>query len=99
MRPAFDLEARQADRCAVVSTFVRARLKDVITLGSIVEAYRWTDCAWLQPYDKAGNKVRVGRDGAIQRQQLVQEWLYFLVNGFIMPLLQVRLACPEPAPS
>ena len=77
---------RRSSTLTVVTSFVRARRSDVITLEAFACGFRLTDCEWLHP------RGRVDRDSAIRRVEILHEWLYFVIDGFVMPLLKVHTA-------
>ena len=74
----------------VVSRFVRAARHDQFSLHSALQGWRIVDCAWLE--SGHGPAQRVSPSDARKREQLLAELVFWLVEGFLTPLLRVRAA-------
>lgn len=75
--------------CSGIERFLTLRRHESFTLHSVLVGFRTTDCAWLAP---AGIKLeaRVTPGDSQKRTELLQEFLWWLFDGFLIPLIKVH---------
>jgi hypothetical protein len=74
---------------ADVDRFVSLRRFETFTLHYVVQGFCMTDCRWLEP-DRFVKDSRLSVGDARKRQELVEEFIWWLFEGLLIPLLKVR---------
>ncbi|CDZ98129.1 telomerase reverse transcriptase [Phaffia rhodozyma] len=70
-----------------VDKFIRLRRYETMTLHTVLQGFSILECGWLEP----GNFVRgsrVSEGDARKRKELAAEFLLWLFEGFLIPLLR-----------
>jgi telomerase reverse transcriptase len=71
-----------------VTVFLRQRRHETCTLHSLLQGFKVMDCAWLAPAGFVPG-ARVTEGDARKRRELLAEFLWWLFDGFLIPLLKV----------
>lgn len=81
-----------------VASFLRLRRYESITLHSVLQGFKVNDCVWLAP---AGfyEVSRITEGDARKRRELLAEFVWWLFDGFLIPLLKVRRRTHPPGPT
>ena len=79
---------------AGVEQFVKGRRFESITLHSVLQGFSTQECDWLLPRNHAARHQRPSVTDAIKRRELVEEFLYWYFDSFVIPVLRVRITGP-----
>lgn len=60
-----------------------------MTLHEIMQGFSISECRWLEP-DGAKPGARVSVGDALKRKEILSEFIFWLFDGFIVPLIKVR---------
>jgi telomerase reverse transcriptase len=71
-----------------VKEIIYARRFETITLHRILQGFSTSECDWLMP---PGPQLRVSVSDALKRRELLEEFLFWYFDGFILPLLKVSM--------
>lgn len=74
----------------MVSRFITCRRYETINLHEILQGISTKDCDWLESKKKGSTAQRVCYSDSLKRRELVEEFLYWYFNSFLIPLLKVR---------
>ena len=67
------------------------RRYETFTLHSILQNFRTSDCVWLMPNTPGSLKQgRVSVSDSLKRLELLQEFLFWYFDSFLIPLIRVR---------
>ena len=81
--------------CTDVEQFIKGRRFESITLHLVLQKFSTQECDWLLPENHAARHQRPSVTDAIKRRELVEEFLFWYFDSFIIPLLRVRIAHPH----
>lgn len=71
--------------------FVELRRYETFTLHQLLQGFSTSACEWLMPSGKkAQAQGRVCVSDALKRRELLEEFMFWYFDGFLMPLLKVR---------
>lgn len=76
----------EADLFTDVKSFITSRRYETTTIHNILQGFSITECDWLAP-DRA--QPRVTLTDALKRRELLQEFLFWYFDSFLIPLLRV----------
>ena len=69
------------------------RRYETTTVHNVLQGFRTADCDWLMPHTPGALKqARVSVTDALKRRELLEEFVLWYFDGFLIPLLKVRLA-------
>ncbi|KAG0348607.1 hypothetical protein BG004_004735 [Podila humilis] len=74
-----------------MTRFIRLRKFESMSLQYVLQGFKMSDCEWLQDsrFKHARSKVRHVPPSASKKQfEILCEFLYWLMEGFMMPLIQ-----------
>lgn len=74
---------------AVIEMFIQARRYESPTLFQLLQGFSIIDCTWLAPSSTQSIKQRSTAEDMRKRKEIVHEWLYWLIDGFVMELVKV----------
>jgi hypothetical protein len=74
-----------------VRLFIRARRFESMTLHQFLQGFSTSECDWLLPNSTKGKTQRPTAEESRKRRELLEEWLYYLVDGFLVSLLKVLM--------
>jgi telomerase reverse transcriptase len=80
---------------ADVKTFISGRRFDSISLHHVLQGLKTSDMAWLGPAPAPGRPT-VPTDAA-KRRQLLEDFVFWFVDGFVGPLLRSTFCATESA--
>ena len=65
-------------------------------MHNVLQGFRTADCEWLMPHTPGALKqARVSVTDSLKRRELIEEFLFWYFDGFLIPLLKVGLSCPK----
>ena len=75
-----------------VKLFIRSRRYENLTLHRILQGFSTSACDWLFPPGGGAQKQsRVSVSDALKRRELLEEFIYWYFDSFVLPLLKVLL--------
>lgn len=77
--------------------FIGLRRYESINLHQISQGFRILDCEWLLPRDEVARNQRPTKEESSKRQDLINELLFWLFDGILMPLLRTNFYATESA--
>jgi hypothetical protein len=78
------------NRNAEVNALIACRRYETLSLHNILQGFSTLDCDWLIPNDRRARKqTRVTFSDNLKRRELLEEFLYWYFDSFVMPLLKV----------
>ena len=73
--------------------FIHLRRFESLSLHAVLQGFAIADCRWLEPENfKMGERVSAA--DALKRTEILHEFIYWLFDSFLIPLLKVRQAFP-----
>ena len=67
------------------------RRYETFTVHSVVQNFRTSDCDWLMPHAPGlRTQTRVSLTDSLKRRELLEEFLFWYFDSFLIPLLKVR---------
>ena len=80
-------------RTADIMTFVSMRRYENFTMHNILQGFRVDDCDWLVPPGARDTAKRrdVPLSDTLKRLELLQEFIYWYFDSFIIPILKVSV--------
>ena len=76
-----------------IKTMVFSRRHEHFTLHEAMQGFCISDCdEWLDSRSKAALNQRHSVSDTLKRQELVEEFLFWAFDGFVIPLIRVRSA-------
>ncbi|PFH53166.1 hypothetical protein AMATHDRAFT_39050 [Amanita thiersii Skay4041] len=76
-----------------VQTLITGRRYESFTLHYIMQGFQISDCDWLIPPGRACQNTRVPVSDAIKRRELLEDFLFWFFDGFVLPLLKASSKC------
>lgn len=77
--------------------FVRSRRFESMNLHQVSQNFRILDCEWLLPRNQAAQNQRPTKEEMMKRQNLLNELLFWLFDGLLVPLLKTNFYATESA--
>jgi telomerase reverse transcriptase len=78
-----------------VRKFIEARRFETFSLHFLLQGFSTADCEWLMPPgEKAREQGRVCVSDSLKRRELLEEFMFWYFDGFLMPLLKVGSTLP-----
>ena len=75
-----------------VKLFICSRRYENLTLHRILQGFSTSACDWLFPPGEGAQKQsRVSVSDALKRRELLEEFIYWYFDSFVLPLLKVLL--------
>lgn len=76
--------------------FIACRRYETFTLHRLLQGFSTSDCEWLMPPGhKAQVQGRVCVSDSLKRRELLEEFMFWYFDGFIMPLLKTTFYITE----
>ena len=73
------------------------RRYETTTVHNVLQGFRTADCDWLAPHTPGALKqARVSVTDALKRRELLEDFVLWYFDGFLIPLLKVRYSRPRP---
>lgn len=82
---------------AMIDNFVFARRFETLSLHHIIQGMRITDCHWLLPSNRRALAQRPTAAEMEKRKSMLCEFVYYLFDSIIMPLLRTCFYATESA--
>lgn len=79
--------------CLDVKTFISGRRFETMTLHSIVQDFSTAACTWLMPPGSGQKQQRVSVSDALMRRELLEDFIFWFFDSFIVSLLEVCANC------
>lgn len=77
--------------CVDIKAFIALRRYETLTLHKLLQGFSISDCEWLMPSGVgAQQRPRVSVTDSLKRLELLQEFVFWFFDGFLVPLLKVR---------
>lgn len=77
-----------------VKHMVSARRYETLTVHHVLQNLRTSDCEWLMPHKP---QSRVSETDALKRRELLEEFIYWYFDAFLIPLLKVVVRADSPS--
>jgi len=75
-----------------VKDFIACRRFESLTLHHILQGFSTSACEWLMPPGRAAqHQSRVSVSDALKRRELLEDFLFWYFDSFLLPLLKVRI--------
>ncbi|KAJ3160204.1 hypothetical protein HDU86_001040 [Geranomyces michiganensis] len=83
-----------------IDTFIRLRRYETMSLQNVVKRVKTKDCKWAASADTRNGKVKwhTPLSESNKRKELVYQYLYWLFESFLIPLLKTNFYATESAP-
>lgn len=79
-------------RVVVVKRFITCRRYESISVHYMLQGFSTADCDWLAPPgEKARAQKRVSVSDSLKRRELLEEFVFWYLDSFVMPLLKVSI--------
>ncbi|KAF7316755.1 Telomerase reverse transcriptase [Mycena chlorophos] len=78
-----------------VKTFISCRRFETLSLHNIMQGFNTSDCEWLMPPGSGARQTRVPVTDALKRRELLEEWLFWYFDSFLIPLLKTTFYVTE----
>lgn len=75
---------------ADVKEFIVARRFETVSLHHVLQGFSATDCDWLIPRGAPGYHGRVPVTDSLKRRELLEEFMFWYFDSFVIPLIKVR---------
>ena len=72
-----------------VKQFVSCRRYETFSLHHLLQGFSTTACDWLGPSNHKA--TRVSESDMRKRRELLEEFVFWYFDGFLVPLLKVRI--------
>ena len=73
-----------------VKDFITCRRHETLSLHNILQSFSTSDCDWLVPPGPGALKqTRVSVSDALKRRELLEDFLFWYFDSFVLPLLRV----------
>jgi telomerase reverse transcriptase len=73
-----------------VEQFISNRKHESLSLHYVIQGFRTSDCEWLASPGKASQNYRTPVSDANKRRELLEDFLFWYFDGFVLPLLKAR---------
>ncbi|KAL4243808.1 Telomerase reverse transcriptase [Abortiporus biennis] len=82
--------------CRCVKAFITARRYETLTVHRILQGFMTSECDWLMPDgSKAMKQLRVSVTDSLKRTELLQDFIFWYFDGFLIPLLRTTFYVTE----
>ncbi|KIY69092.1 hypothetical protein CYLTODRAFT_241785 [Cylindrobasidium torrendii FP15055 ss-10] len=81
--------------CDSVKEFVSARRFESISLHNVLQGFNTTGCGWLAP---SKEQTRVAASDMYKRRELLEDFMYWFFDSFVMYVLKTAFYITESAP-
>lgn len=88
-RSALFAEIQTAFFHADVKDFIACRRYESLSLHHIVQGFSTSACDWLMPPGTGERQTRVPVSDALKRRELLEDFLFWYFDSFLLPLLRV----------
>ncbi|CCM03069.1 uncharacterized protein FIBRA_05189 [Fibroporia radiculosa] len=79
-----------------IKAFISARRYETTTLHNVLHKFSITECEWLAPEGGAARaQRRVSVTDALKRRELLEEFLFWYFDSFLLPLLKTTFYVTE----
>ncbi|KAF7424166.1 hypothetical protein PC9H_009469 [Pleurotus ostreatus] len=79
-----------------VKRFITCRRYETLSLHCVLQGFSTAACEWLMPPgEKAQKQRRVSVSDSLKRRELLEEFLFWYFDGFILPLLKTTFYITE----
>jgi hypothetical protein len=79
------------DKSTDVMEFISCRRYETLSLHYVLQKFSTADCDWLMPPGhRARQQARVSVSDALKRRELLEDFLFWYFDSFVLPLLRVR---------
>ena len=69
-----------------------ARRYETLTVHTVLQHFQTSDCEWLMPNSEGALKqARVSVTDSLKRRELLEEFLFWYFDSFLIPLLKVLI--------
>lgn len=72
-----------------VETFITLRRFESLSLHSVLQGFSLAECTWLES-DNFKQGDRVSAPDSAKRTEILHEFIYWIFDSFLIPLLKVR---------
>jgi telomerase reverse transcriptase len=72
-----------------VKGFIACRRYESLSLHHIVQGFSTSACEWLTPPGTGEKQTRVPVSDALKRRELLEDFLFWYFDSFLLPLLKV----------
>jgi hypothetical protein len=73
--------------------FISCRRYETLTLHHVLQKFSTADCDWLMPPGQgARQQARVSVSDALKRRELLEDFVFWYFDSFVLPLLRARLS-------
>lgn len=79
----------QLTRSIDVKSFIAGRRYESLSMHNIVQGFSTSACEWLMPPGKGQQQTRVSVSDALKRRELLEDFLFWYFDSFLLPLLKV----------
>ncbi|TPX70653.1 hypothetical protein SpCBS45565_g01623 [Spizellomyces sp. 'palustris'] len=84
---------------SAIGKFVRLRRYENMSLQSVITHFKINDCSWVVPPKyKEHQPTHIPLSDMEKRKELILEFLYWMVDSFVIPLLKTTFYATESAP-
>ena len=77
-----------------IKTFISLRRYETLSLHTLLQGLRTSDCDWLALPD-ARNRTRVPVSDSLKRRELLEDFIFWYFDGFLLPLLKAHFYITE----
>lgn len=76
-----------------VKEFISCRRFETLNLHRVLQGFSTSDCEWLMPPGRAAlRQGRVSVSDSLKRRELLEDFVFWYFDSFVIPLLKVRLS-------
>jgi telomerase reverse transcriptase len=92
----FDEFLTCSDGAIDVMEFITCRRYETLSLHHVLQRFSTADCDWLiLPGPGARRQARVSVSDALKRRELLEEFLFWYLDSFVLPLLRASVFCSK----
>ncbi|KAF7292779.1 Telomerase reverse transcriptase [Mycena indigotica] len=78
-----------------VKTFISCRRYETLSLHNILQGFSTSACDWLMPPGPGLNQKRVPVTDSLKRREILEEFIFWYFDSFLMPLLKTTFYVTE----
>ena len=80
-----------------VKHIITVRRYETLTVHAALQNFQSSDCEWLMPHTEGALKQkRVSVADSLKRRELLEEFMFWYFEAFVIPLLKVRFGSVNP---
>ncbi|ESK87254.1 telomerase reverse transcriptase [Moniliophthora roreri MCA 2997] len=83
--------------CRHLKTFIAARRYEKVSLHHVLQDFSTSACEWLMPPGDGRNQGRVPVTDALKRRELLEEFLFWFFDSFIISIIRTTFYVTESA--